>query len=107
MRTLVTGGAGFIGSHLCERLIARGHEVVAIDNFDPFYDPAIKRANLASLARNDHFKLVEADIREPTALFAALHAAGVQELDLIIHLAACAGVRRSLERPLEYSRTNL
>ncbi len=62
-RVLVTGGAGFIGSHLCDRLIAEGHEVLALDNFDPFYDPAIKRANLTALMDHERFTLVEGDLR--------------------------------------------
>ncbi|MEX2569752.1 MAG: GDP-mannose 4,6-dehydratase [Gemmatimonadota bacterium] len=107
MPILVTGGAGFIGSHLCERLIARGHDVVAVDNFDPFYDPAIKRENLAALAGDPRFTLVEADIRDPEALLAGVRAAGVDSCEVIVHLAARAGVRPSLEQPVEYSRTNL
>ncbi len=68
MRILVTGGAGFIGSHLCERLVARGDDVVAVDNFDPFYDPAVKRRNLAALEGDPRFRLVEGDVCEPEAL---------------------------------------
>ncbi|MBI5379076.1 MAG: GDP-mannose 4,6-dehydratase, partial [Nitrospirae bacterium] len=63
-RSLVTGGAGFIGSHLCEALIAQGEEVVCLDNFDPFYDPAIKRQHLRSLLAHPRFQLVEGDIRD-------------------------------------------
>ncbi|HLL46760.1 MAG TPA: NAD-dependent epimerase/dehydratase family protein [Longimicrobiaceae bacterium] len=104
MRILVTGGAGFIGSHLCERLVARGDDVVAVDNFDPFYDPAVKRRNLAALEGNPRFRLVEGDVCEPEALDAAL---GGGAFDLVVHLAARAGVRPSLERPLDYVRTNV
>ena len=71
---LVTGGAGFIGSHLCERLLADGDRVVAFDNFDTFYDPAIKRRNVAAAASHPGYRLVEGDIRDPgklAALFGA------------------------------------
>ncbi|HEV2735147.1 MAG TPA: NAD-dependent epimerase/dehydratase family protein, partial [Longimicrobiaceae bacterium] len=85
MRILVTGGAGFIGSHLCERLVARGDDVVAVDNFDPFYDPAVKRRNLAALEGNPGFRLVEGDVCEPESLDAAL---GGGAFDLVVHLAA-------------------
>ena len=104
MRILVTGGAGFIGSHLCERLVARGDDVVAVDSFDPFYDPATKRRNLAALEGEPRFRLVEADVCEPEALDAAL---GDGAFDVVVHLAARAGVRPSLERPLDYLRTNV
>jgi UDP-glucuronate 4-epimerase len=104
---LVTGGAGFIGSHLCERLISRGHRVLAVDNFDPFYAAAIKRGNLAALADEPRFTLIEADIREPDRVGEALVRAGVESLDAIVHLAAKAGVRPSIEAPLVYSKVNL
>jgi UDP-glucuronate 4-epimerase len=104
VRILVTGGAGFIGSHLCERLVARGDDVVAVDNLDPFYDPAVKRRNLAALEGSPRFRLVEGDVCEPEALDAAL---GEGAFDGVVHLAARAGVRPSLERPLDYVRTNV
>ncbi|HEX8276386.1 MAG TPA: NAD-dependent epimerase/dehydratase family protein [Longimicrobiaceae bacterium] len=104
MRILVTGGAGFIGSHLCERLVERGDDVVAVDSFDPFYDPAVKRRNLAALEGSARFRLVEADVCRPEALDAAL---GEEAFDVVVHLAARAGVRPSLERPLDYVRTNV
>jgi UDP-glucuronate 4-epimerase len=99
---LVTGGAGFIGAHLCESLLARGDRVIAYDNFDPFYDVAIKRRNVESLNAHDGFSLIEADIRDLAAATAAL--AGV---DCIVHLAARAGVRPSIEKPLEYQDVNV
>ena len=92
-RVLVTGGAGFIGSHLCQRLIRGGHNVVCFDNFDAFYDPAIKRRNLEEIKAaegNDEFQLVEGDIRD-TALVEDLFRRS--SFDLVIHLAARAGVR--------------
>jgi UDP-glucuronate 4-epimerase len=104
VRVLVTGGAGFIGSHLCERLVARGDEVVAVDNFDPFYDPAIKRRNLSRLAGSGRFRLIEADVCDPEAVESAL---GEAEVDVLVHLAARPGVRPSIERPDLYVRTNM
>ena len=107
MNILVTGGAGFIGSNLCDRLVAGGHEVVAVDNFDTFYAAAIKRRNLKGLADNPRFHLVEADIREPDEVKDALAREGIEAVDVIVHLAARAGVRPSIEAPLLYSKVNL
>lgn len=109
MKLLVTGGAGFIGGHLCRRLLDRGDSVVCVDNLDSFYDPAIKRATLASLGGSDRFRFVEADISEAGPVEAALAAAGVGEggVDAIVHLAARAGVRPSIEQPELYTRVNV
>lgn len=106
---IVTGAAGFIGSHLCERLLAMGRRVVGVDNFDPFYDPAIKRANIAEIRRcadgvRGSFELAELDLAEaaPTrALFEHVKPQGV------IHLAAKAGVRPSIADPAAYARANV
>ena len=100
-RILVTGGAGFIGSHLVEKLLARGDEVVVIDNFNDFYDPAIKRQNAAELTGAE---IVEADIRDEAAV--AKIFAG-KKLDVVVHLAAMAGVRPSLLDPLHYQDVNI
>jgi len=103
-RILVTGGAGFIGSHVVEALLARGDDVTIVDNFDPFYDESIKRRNLEEVSLAGSFELVEVDIRdrEPmTALFAK------SGFDGVIHLAAKAGVRPSIEDPGGYVSTNL
>ena len=103
-RILVTGGAGFIGSHLVDRLLATGHRVTVVDNFNDFYDPATKRANVSAHAGRTGFELAEADISDAEAIdkiFAR------SEFDVIAHLAARAGVRPSLERPLDYERTNV
>lgn len=104
MNVLVTGGAGFIGSHLCERLLSLGHRVVVVDSFDTFYDPAVKRRNVAALLEHPGFRLIEADIREPEHIEAQL---GAEPIDAIVHLAARAGVRPSIEEPLLYSQVNL
>jgi UDP-glucuronate 4-epimerase len=103
---LVTGGAGFIGSHLVERLLERGDRVVALDNFDKFYDPGIKRRNIAE-ARSRHperFTLVEGDLRDVSALDALFTS---HPIDAVVHLAARAGVRPSIEDPLLYDEVNV
>ena len=104
MRVLLTGGAGFIGSHVADRLVARGDEVVIVDSFDPFYDPAVKRSNIQSALASGKAALIECDICDLAGLE---HAAGETQIDAIIHLAARAGVRPSLERPLDYVKTNV
>lgn len=103
-RVLVTGGAGFIGSHLCEALLARGDSVTAFDDFNEFYDPAIKRRNAAALAKRKGFRLVEGDIRDAAAVDALFSAS---RFDTVVHLAAMAGVRPSLEKPLLYDSVNV
>jgi UDP-glucuronate 4-epimerase len=103
MRILVTGAAGFIGSHLVERLLDGGVEVVGLDNFDDFYDPEVKHRNLAAVQERSGFRLVEGDIRDAGGL-----RAGVPEaVDCIIHLAARAGVRPSIEQPVLYQQVNV
>jgi UDP-glucuronate 4-epimerase len=103
MKALVTGAAGFIGSHLCERLLADGWSVIGMDNFDDFYDPQIKRNNLSTSVKHERFKLVEADIRDAPAVDAALS----PDTEVVIHLAARAGVRPSIEQPLVYADVNI
>jgi UDP-glucuronate 4-epimerase len=102
---LVTGGAGFIGSHVVDRLLASSEWVVTVvDDFNDFYDPALKRANVAHHEANPAFRLVEADLVDERAM------AGVFErerFDAIVHLAARAGVRPSLADPLLYQRVNV
>jgi UDP-glucuronate 4-epimerase len=97
---LVTGGAGFIGSHLVEALVGRGDRVRVLDSFDPYYDPAIKRRNLMGVRAD--IELIEADLRDLGALSAA-----VRGMDCVVHLAARAGVRASLERPVAYMQVNV
>ena len=107
MRIIVTGGAGFIGSHLCERLLDRGHEVAAIDSFDPFYDPAVKGRNVERALASDRFRLVRADIRDLASMDAGLRAAGWDAADTVVHLAARAGVRPSIQEPVLYADVNV
>ncbi len=104
VKVLVTGGAGFIGSHVSERLIAEGHEIVIVDSFDPFYDPAIKHRNIEKVLESQCARLVVADICNRDGLDKSLEG---DDFDAIVHLAARAGVRPSLERPYDYVRTNV
>lgn len=104
MKILVTGAAGFIGSHLCQALLARDCRVVALDNFDSFYDPAVKRANLSACLTNKNFQLITGDIRDRAALDSTFTDANI---DLIVHLAARAGVRPSIADPLGYYDVNV
>lgn len=101
---LVTGGAGFIGSHLIDHLLTTDARVTVVDNFNDFYDPAIKRANIASHLSSDNFELVEADIADSQAMNALF---ARSSFDCVVHLAARAGVRLSLEDPLAYEETNV
>ena len=102
-RVLVTGAAGFIGSHLVDRLLADGWTVTGVDNFDPFYAEEAKRSNLASALTNPLFRLIDADIRDASALRTALPDA----IDVIVHLAAKAGVRPSIADPSAYQEVNV
>jgi len=103
-RILVTGGAGFIGSHLVERLLLAGHGVSVVDDFHPFYDPAVKRANLAAAAAHDRFRLVEGDVTDLEGLERAFEG---EKIDVIVHLAARAGVRPSIAQPAAYVESNV
>jgi UDP-glucuronate 4-epimerase len=100
---LVTGAAGFIGSHLCERLVARGERVVGFDNFNTYYDPAIKRRNAAALARTGSCTVLEGDIRDRDGVARVLRE---HRPDALVHLAAMAGVRPSLQDPVLYHDVN-
>lgn len=103
-RAFVTGGAGFIGSTLCERLLADGWAVVAFDNFDPFYPRARKMDNLRSVLAHERFELVEGDTRDAEAVRAALETA---EPGVVFDLAARAGVRPSIADPAGYIDVNV
>jgi len=103
-RILVTGSAGFIGSHLCERLIDAGAKVAGLDNFDTFYDRAIKESNIAGLLSDDNFRNIEGDIRDAKCVESILEK---EKTEIIIHLAAKAGVRPSIEDPIAYNDVNV
>lgn len=103
MKALVTGAAGFIGSHLTERLLKDGWTVVGVDSFDPFYAPRIKRSNIAGCLSHPAFRLVEADIRDQAAMERAVE----PDTDVIVHLAARAGVRPSIAEPALYADVNI
>ena len=101
MSIILTGGAGFIGSTLSEKLLSSGKRVVVIDNFDTFYDPEIKRRNVETASSHDNYELVEGDIRSTEDLDRCLElAGGPQECEGVIHLAARAGVRASIADPI-------
>jgi len=102
MRILVTGGAGFIGSHLVEKLLATGHEVSILDDFNDFYDPQIKRANIQAVAADVGIHRV--DLRDSAAVNSLFHR---EKFDAIAHLAARAGVRPSIRQPQLYYDTNV
>jgi len=104
IKLLVTGGAGFIGSHLIERLLREGDEVVCLDNFNDYYGPEIKRNNIKSFLRERNFELVKADIRDKDTLKEIFEKYKFQK---VIHLAAQAGVRLSLKQPNLYVDVNI
>ena len=104
MKILVTGAAGFIGYHTAARLLASGHTVTGVDNFNAYYDVALKRARIAQIAGAPGFRLVELDLADRTAT-AALFATG--RFDRVVHLAAQAGVRYSIDHPHAYADANL
>lgn len=104
MRLLVTGAAGFIGSHLAEQLCRRGDDVIGLDNFNDYYDPARKRANERRLAAYPNFRMVETDIRNRERMFELF---ATEKIDAVAHLAAMAGVRNAVTHPDLYINVNL
>lgn len=104
MKILLTGSAGFIGSHLAKALLQDGHEVVGVDNFNDYYDPALKWARSALLDEHDNYRGYELDIAEHREL---MQIATDEQIDTVCHLAAQAGVRYSLENPFAYQHSNL
>ncbi len=104
MTILVTGGAGFIGSHVCESLLRENHAVICIDNFDDFYDPNIKERNIRACIAHQSFRLIRNDILNYEALSRVFRS---QSIDAVIHLAARAGVRPSIQNPVLYQRVNI
>ena len=101
-RVLVTGAAGFLGSHVAEALVAQGDEVVGLDNFDPFYGRDVKERNLAGLLKGPRFRFVEGDIRDPATVGKL-----IDKDTLVVHLAARAGVRPSIADPALYVSVNV
>lgn len=102
MKILITGCAGFIGSHLTESLLVEGHFIFGIDNFDEFYDPSLKEDNVSLFLNHSNFELFREDITNES-----FWDSFDQQVDLVIHLAAKAGVLPSLIAPMDYSRTNI
>ncbi len=105
MNIVVTGAAGFIGSHVSERLCGRGDRVIGFDNFDPFYARETKERNLATLRRKPGFRLYEGDLTDPHDISGMLDMAG--SVDAVVHLAALAGVQPSLKIPHRYYAVNV
>ncbi len=103
MKILVTGGAGFIGSHLVEALLRKGEDICVVDDFNDFYDPSLKRENVAPFLENTRFTLYETDIRDRKAITRIIHD---ESPDVICHLAARAGVRPSIKDPHLYEEVN-
>lgn len=104
MTVIVTGAAGFIGMHTVQRLLDRGETVVGVDNFNTYYDPALKPARAARLEASPDFRMVRMDISDAEALAALVRDSGAKR---IVHLAAQAGVRYSIENPFAYQTANL
>jgi UDP-glucuronate 4-epimerase len=104
MRTIITGAAGFIGSHLSDRLLAEGHEVTGVDSFDAFYPRPLKERNLRSALQSPRFRLVELDIRDRSGV---LRVVAETAPEVIVHLAARAGVRPSIDDPALYTAVNV
>jgi UDP-glucuronate 4-epimerase len=104
LQILLTGAAGFIGFHLAERLLARGDRVIGVDELNAYYDPALKAARIERLCADPAFRLVRLDIADASAFRALVEGCGPC---IVVHLAAQAGVRHSLEHPFDYERCNL
>src|SRR4029434_5207162 len=102
MRILVTGGAGFIGSHLVEKLLAAGHQVAILDDFNDFYDAQIKHANIARGAKD--VAMYDVDLRDGSSVRNLFHR---EKFETVAHLAARAGVRPSIQQPQLYYDTNV
>ncbi|MFZ2226569.1 MAG: GDP-mannose 4,6-dehydratase [Candidatus Moraniibacteriota bacterium] len=104
MKILITGGAGFIGSNLANKLLERGDQVVIIDNFNDYYDPKVKRDRIKTILKGKKFKLYKGDIRDVKLLERIFK---TEKLDKVVHLAAMAGVRYAIENPLIYADVNV
>ncbi len=104
MKVLITGGAGFIGSHLADRLLKEGHQVISLDNLDNYYDINIKKQNIAEAVQSDRYTFIEGDIRNEELLQSIF---SDHRIDLVVHLAARAGVRPSIKDPKLYYDVNI
>jgi len=104
MKILVTGAAGFIGSHVCDFYIEKGHYVIGVDNFDSFYSKRIKQLNIAQIIKHRHFRFYKADIRNRIAINSIFSS---YKIDAVIHLAAKAGVRPSIDFITDYYDVNV
>lgn len=104
MNLLVTGGAGFIGSNLCDKLLAAGNKVIALDNFNDYYDPALKERNVKPNLTNPNYKLIRGDIEDTQTVNSVFEE---NPIDAVVHIAARAGVRPSIDHPLAYMKTNV
>ncbi len=104
MRVLVTGAAGFIGYHVAERLLARGDEVIGLDNLNPYYDPTLKQARLARLSAQKNFRFARIDLVDRVGIERLFAGSAIGR---VVHLAAQAGVRYSVENPHAYADSNL
>jgi UDP-glucuronate 4-epimerase len=102
---IVTGAAGFIGSHVAKALLARGETVIGVDNLNSYYDPQLKQDRLAGLQNFPNFQLIKADVQDREAIFALIDAN--PQVEVIVHLAAQAGVRYSIEDPYSYINSNV
>jgi UDP-glucuronate 4-epimerase len=100
---LVTGGAGFIGSHLVDRLLEQDNNIICVDNFDPYYDRSIKESNIRQHRKYNSYRLVEEDVRNLDALKEEI----TEDIDVIVHLAAKAGVRPSVKDPVDFQEVNV
>lgn len=101
---LVTGGAGFIGSNLIDELLKLSHNIICVDNFNDYYSPQLKEKNISGFLQNPKFRLFKIDIRDKDAMSKIFQE---NKIDIVIHLAACAGVRESFNKPREYIKTNI
>lgn len=104
MHILVTGGAGFIGSHVVDKLLEQNHRVTTIDNFNTYYSPAFKRQNITEALKNSRYELLEGDITNRDWLMKVF---SESKFDMVIHLAARAGVRASISDPYLYEKVNV
>ena len=104
MKILITGAAGFIGSHLAEKLVKRGDTVIGLDSFNDYYNPAFKRRNIKGLLQQPQFTLVEGDVRDRERVLGLFSA---EKFDTVAHLAGMAGVRNSVEHPAHYVNVNI